>query len=334
MKEPISCSLTGHHWWKPFLGFVFLTIVIMVPLQTASNSMNGITDPGVVFSSLLFMLVLSCILTLIQAAFSIILSRIALPEISFRGKTFTFTGNVGEFVSLTLRCSLLLFITLGFYLPWYYSRIMQYYVSHITFDGEPARFEGTPGKLMKYFVLGLVLPLFFWVIAFGSIIAVATMYQMNNYPDIATSLFILSSVVYMSLFIIIIPFMYYLYKWFMNIAWKNLRFYWKTEFWGSFFFIIGQVFLIVITLGIYMPAGILAIWKYFIDRTVIDRDGQPAGRFVFTRERGGFGFLWGQILLSIVTIGIYLPWAYANILRYMLSHVTVDETPAELPQNY
>ncbi|PKL06536.1 MAG: RIP metalloprotease RseP [Spirochaetae bacterium HGW-Spirochaetae-9] len=42
----------------------------------------------------------------------------------------------------------------------------------------------------------------------------------------------------------------------------------------------------------------------------------------------------GQILLSIITIGIYLPWAYANIMRYVFSHVSADDTPAELPQNY
>jgi uncharacterized membrane protein YjgN (DUF898 family) len=160
------------------------------------------------------------------------------------------------------------------------------------------------------------------------------MYQTNNYPENAEKLFFLVGVVYIVFFILIIPFMYNLYKWFVNISWKNLRFYWKTEFWGSFFFLVGQLLLSLITLGIYLPAGILAIYKYFIDRTVIDKDGQPAGRFEFARERGGFAFLWGQILLSIVTVGIYLPWAYANILRYVLSHVTVDETPAELPQNY
>ena len=334
MKEPLSCSLTGHQWWKPFLGLIVLSIVIMIPVDTASKSMTGITDPGVLVSSVLFMLVLSGILSLIQAAFTIILSRISFPEISFRGKSFSFNGNVGEYVSLTLVCTLLLFVTLGFYLHWYYSRIMRYYVGHISYDGEPARFEGTPGKLMKYFVLGFVLPLFFWAIAFGTVVGIATLYQMNNSPDIARALFILSGVVYMLLFIIIIPFMYYLYKWFVNISWKNLRFYWKTEFWGSFFFVIGQLFLTIITLGIYMPAAILSIWKYFIDRTVVDQDGQPAGKFEFTRERGGFAFLWKQILLSLITIGVYLPWAYANIMRYVFSHVSVDDTPAELPQNY
>ncbi len=334
MKEPISCSLTGHHWWKPFLGFLFLTIVIMIPLQTASKSMSGIMDPGILLSSVLFMLVLSVVLSLVQAGFSIVLSRIAFPTISFRGKPFSFNGNVGEFVSLTLVCSLLTIITLGFYLPWYYTRVTRYFVSHCTYDGEPTRFEGTPRELLKYYILGLIIPLFLWAVAFGFVFTTASIYQMNNHTEIASSLFVLSGIVYMLLFIIIIPFMYYLYKWLVNISWKNMRFYWKTEFWGSFFFIIGQMMLAIITLGIYIPAGILAIWKYFIDRTVIDRDGQPAGRLVFTRERGGFWFLWVQLLLSLVTIGIYLPWAYANIIRYVLSHVAVEDTPAELPQNY
>lgn len=334
MKEPITCSLTGHQWWKPFLGFLVLSVVIMVPLQTASNSMSEITDLRILLSSFSFILVLSVLLTLVQAAFTITLSRIALPLIAFRGKQFSFNGSAGEYVSLHLVCILLSLITFGFYLPWYYTRTMQYYVSHISYDGEAAKFEGRPGKLMKYYVLGLILPLLVLFIVFGVLLSTAIMYQTNNYPENAEKLFFLVGVVYIVFFILIIPFMYNLYKWFINISWKNLRFYWKTEFWGSFFFLVGQLLLSLVTLGIYLPAAILAIYKYFIDRTVIDRDGQPAGRFEFARERGGFAFLWGQILLSIVTVGIYLPWAYANILRYVLSHVTVDETPAELPQNY
>jgi hypothetical protein len=39
---------------------------------------------------------------------------------------------------------------------------------------------------------------------------------------------------------------------------------------------------------------------------------------------GGFGLLWGQTLLSIITIGFYLPWAYGKIGRWIASVTYYD----------
>ena len=38
----------------------------------------------------------------------------------------------------------------------------------------------------------------------------------------------------------------------------------------------------------------------------------------------GFGLLWGQALLSIITIGFYLPWAYPKVARWILESTYYD----------
>ncbi len=331
MKHHFSCNLTGYDWWKPFLGFFFLSLVLNTAVQNSIKDTEAVQSMAVLVSVVLFMLVLTVILLLIEAFFYIILYRIAFSHISFRGKTFSFTGKKGEFVSLMLVCSLLLVVTLGFYLPWFMTRLTRYIAGHVYYDNTPIQFEGTPGKLLKYYLLGVVLPFIVWIALFGFIVTVSIM---SGYMTAEEATAYLGLLGIASLILFFLPFMYYMYKWMVNFSWRNYRAYWQTSFWNSVFFIIGQMVLVIITLGIYMPAAMLSLLQYFVNRTVLDKDGQAVGRLEFTRERGGFAFLWKQILLSIITIGIYLPWAYANTLRYVLSHISVEDTPAELPQNY
>lgn len=331
MKYPFSCSLTGYHWWKPFLGFFVLYLVLNTAIQNSMEVNSVVQNPSILISAILFMLVLTVILMLIEAFFYIMLYRIAFSHISFRGKSFSFTGRKGEFVSLMLVCSLLLIVTLGFYLPWFMTRLTRYIAGHIHYDNAPVQFEGTPKKLLKYYLLGFVLPFAIW---FCSFVFIYALFIFSGALATGERVVFMTSLSIVSMILIILPFIYYMYKWMVNFSWKNYRVFWNTSFWNSFFFLLGQMVLVVLTLGIYVPAFILSLLHYFVNRTVLEKEGQPAGRFEFTRERGGFAFFWGQILLSLVTIGIYLPWAYANILRYILSHTSVENTPAELPQNY
>jgi len=202
-------------------------------------------------------------------------------------------------------------------------------MAHVEYEGTPVRFEGKPAALFKYFILGLLLPLIAWVIAFSTVFVTATQYQQNNYTDIANTFFLLLGFVWLAIIPIIIPFFYYLYKWMVNFTWKGTTFSWNTNFWQSVFFITGQILLSIITLGIYIPGAMLSLWEHFAYRTVITKNGQPAGSFIFSRQPGGFAYLWKQILLSIVTLGIYTPWAYANSIRYFLNLTAVHSTEEE-----
>lgn len=331
MKHPFFCSLTGAHWWKPFLGFFYLSLILRIAIEDSANTTDAYQNESILVSAILFMLVLTVVLLLIEAFFYVILYRIAFSHIQFRGKSFSFTGSKGEFVSLMLVCALLLIGSLGFYLPWFMTRITRYIVGHIQYENTPIQFEGTPKKMLQYYLLGFLLPFTVWLFSFAFVYALSinTGFLATEEQIISLSLLAIGSMILFTL-----PFFYYLNKWKVNFSWKNYRVFWNTSFWNSIFFILGQLVLCVITLGLYGPMFLLSLIQYFVNRTVLEKEGQPAGHFEFTRERGGFAFFWGQILLSLITLGIFLPWAYANILRYVLSHTAIENTPAELPQNY
>jgi uncharacterized membrane protein YjgN (DUF898 family) len=131
------------------------------------------------------------------------------------------------------------------------------------------------------------------------------------------------------IFLILIPFIYLVYKWYVNLRWNDVTITWKTSFWPSCGYILGQVLLTGITAGIYWPAGFLRIYGYFAGRTALSRGEAETGRLGFDGSIGkGFGLIWGQALLSIITLGIYLPWAYARIGRWLLGATCHQDSTA------
>jgi len=321
MKDNFSCSLTGARWWKQYLGFLVLFLALFIPLELAAIKMS-LPGAGNGLSSLLFILVMLVLIIVLDAAFTIILAKIIYQSIAVRGESFTFTGEIGPFIKLTLIGSLLSIVTLGFYFPWFTKKLTDYIAQNSGYRGEKAAFLGKPGKLLKYFLLALWLPIIGWSILFVLLITAAIM----NLGGAVVLFVILAVIVYIAIFIVMVPFIYLSYKWYFNIQWKDIRITWKTEFWPSCLMITGQILLTIITLGIYWPALYIKCYRYFAARTVLETAGKETARLGFEGRTGsGFGLLWGQALLSIITLGIYLPWAYANCMRYFINGTFIED---------
>ncbi len=329
MKENFSCTLTGSQWWKPLIGYFVLLLALFIPFEFAiiRMSLPGAENPG---SSLLFMLVMLILIIILEAAFSIIIYRIVYPSISIRNESFKFNGQIGPFIKLYLIGSLLSLITLGFYFPWFTKKLMDYITENTEFKGEKTFFLGKAGKLLKYYLLALWLPLIVWAILVIGIAGLAGVVAAFSTP-LAIILGIIAGILYLFIFVIIIPFMYLAYKWQMDMQWKNIRITWKTEFWPSSLFLAGQVLLTIITVGIYFPAFYIKSYRYFIGKTVLETNGEEISRLGFKND-SGFGYIWGQTLLSMITMGIYLPWAYANCLRYFINNTYIEDKQSLLNQ--
>jgi len=100
------------------------------------------------------------------------------------------------------------------------------------------------------------------------------------------------------------------------------------KFFGSCGKILVEILLTVITLGIYMPLAYLKLFKYFSERTIAQKETLSL-QFGYELDlKNDFLFIWGQLLLTIVTLGIYYPWAYAKIGRRVLAKTYVAEIDA------
>jgi len=310
MKKYFDLKLEGKDWAKPFIVYWILYLIFSGPMSSSRwwQPESGMGTGAYGGLSIVFTIVM----VIISSAYTIKLARIAVPKLSIDGKAFGFQGAEGKFIGLNIGGLLLSIITISIYMPWYIAKITRYLASETEFDSENPDFLGKGGKLLGLFIL------FFWipviiigaVIGFGSARAV---YHggMGDYPAGAAWAGVL-------LFFLLIPFMYIMYRWYINFSWKDFNIKWETKFWPSVGYILGQCALTAVTAGIYWPAAMLKLYRYFSNKTVVVQGDVIVGHLGFDGSiKKGFGLLWGQALLSIITIGFYLPWAYPKVGRWI-----------------
>jgi uncharacterized membrane protein YjgN (DUF898 family) len=216
--------------------------------------------------------------------------------------------------------TLLSIITIGVFVPWYLRRIMAYLASHTTYKGTALEFKGRGGRLFLYFLVGVWAPVIV-LVTIGLIVGVLSFAASSTLPPA----FYLGIVIFV--FYILVVFVYLVYKWYVNLTWKDVHIRWNTHFWPSFGMILGQVLLSIITISIYWPAAYKRLYRYFMERTIFERGDVQFAHMGFEGEKG-FGLLWGQVLLSIITIGIYAPWAYSKIGKWLIGATYVETTKA------
>lgn len=95
----------------------------------------------------------------------------------------------------------------------------------------------------------------------------------------------------------------------------------RPEFTGTGGELLGRLLvgliLTVITFGIYAPWFMAAFLRYLYSKTTLDRGAAGRVRLEFTGT-GGQLLVVGLLgyLLTLVTLGIYLPWFIANLARF------------------
>jgi uncharacterized membrane protein YjgN (DUF898 family) len=330
MKDKFTSSLTGKKWWKPFLCFVILLLAVNIPQEL--SSMHYTDQPTAMegLSKFLFSLVMVGLMAVIEAVFIAILYRIVYASISIRNKTFAFTGKAGDLIKILLPGFFLTMITLGFYIPRFEKRLVGYIAEHSELDGERFHFMGTTKKLYKYYFLSCVLPVAIWIAGFVLVVMAAGIpTEKSAEPSGQYMVFVMLSTI--ALLIMLIPFIVLNYKWMMNIRWKDQLVSWKINLWPSCAFVLGQVALTIVTVGIYWPVMMIKTYRYFAEKTVILDSGQEKARFGFEGKTGrGFGLLWGQSLLCVITLGIYSPWATAKIANYFITESFIEDKQARI----
>jgi len=255
-------------------------------------------------------------------AFTVLFLRIILGKLSLRGKSFSFKGKISTLLGITIKGTLLSIITLTIYLPWFIRKYSAYIVSEISFNEANPSFMGKGGKLFKYILLSVTLP-------FIALIALIVLLSFNDTLQKGTGHSFsakISIILYVFAFIIFIPFIYLLYKWYINIQWRNKKIYLAAKFWNTCGYILGQVVLTVVSVGIYFPAAYIKIYRYFISRVRVFDGELEEGMPGFDGSiKKGFLLIWGQALLSVITVGFYLPWAYAKVGSWAASFTYYDD---------
>lgn len=299
MKNYFDFSLTG----KRLLPiWIFLYLVVFIPYTINSYQMNlSSIAPKPLNLLLLFLIMMVGYL----AIFYFI--KIAIESVRFKENNIHFDGRFMTYVGKVLPGVVLSIITLTIYMAWFFKDLSKFFYNNSTLNADRFQFMGKGGRLFLILMLTMFLPITILTIFSTKII---------NSTNQSVIGFILFEGIMM---IIMIPYIYFFYKWMIDFQYKGYRIKWKTKFVDSFIKILIEFFLTIITCGIYLPMVYLRLFKYFSERTFAEsEDATMQFGFEFEAKKD-FLFIWGQILLTIITLGIYYPWAFSKIGKRFLT---------------
>jgi uncharacterized membrane protein YjgN (DUF898 family) len=263
-----------------------------------------------------------------------------------------FSGTGGELLGQLLVGYLLTLITIGIYAPWFMCKFTNFIAQRVTFGPTAKgtvqfRFDGQGGQLFVTFLVGYLLSIITIGIYMPWFICKLTKFYLDN-TTVTTSdgsvynprfqggggdLFVTFLVGYLLTMVTIgiyAPwFMCKLNKWFAERTKlvSNGQEVGGLDFTGEggnllVTFIVGYL-LTIITLGIYMAWFQVKLIKFNADSTKININGQRFG-LRFTGEGGElFVIILVGYLLSIVTLGIYMFWMFAKLIKWQLSNLVV-----------
>ncbi len=301
MKKYFAFTLTGRAFLPIWLTFYILVIVpyFLISKSITQQSQSGQTDPTLALLILVIVLAAGVISFFIYR-FMLISIKYGDAQVQFSGRFWTYAGKVilGFFLSL---------ITLSIYMAWFIKDITKFFVNNSSLDSEPFRFRGKGWVLFLILLLTFFLPFI-----------LLTYFVFKNIPFDGRSLgyTLLSQAI---VIVLMVPYMYMVYKWMVNISYKEYHLHWKTDFFASCIKILTEVLLSLITVGIYTPLAYLRLYQYFAERTYAEKEHTVLTLGYDLEPRADFLYLWGQGLLTIITLGLYYPWAIEKTGKRILS---------------
>ena len=224
--------------------------------------------------------------------------------------------KLGKYLGIVVLGSFLTIITLGIYLPWFMRSMQRFFVDNSSYKEKNFSFQGKGGKLFLMVTLSLIVPMIL-------IMAITSMKYGIDTKNQSMWIHITKQLIMQ---IILVPYIYLIYKWMVDIKYDEYQIKWDTMFFPSTGKILLEIFLTIITLGIYMPLAYLRLYKYFIERTKSNQIENQSIQFGYDIDQlTDFKMIWGQLLLIAVTLGIYYPWAFCKVFQRVLGKSYIEK---------
>lgn len=264
-----------------------------------------------------------------------------------------FAGTGGELLGKLFVGYLLTLITFGIYMPWFICKMTEYIASKTSFGPTPRgmvrfRFEGKGGELFKTFLVGYLLTLVTIGIYMPWFICKLQKFNVDNtvvtndsgdeyrlrFDGTGGDLFVTFLVGYLLTLVTFgIYFAWFICKmnkWFMQNTKvvRNGQEVGGMDFTGQggelFVTILVGYLLTLVTLGIYLAWFQVKMLKFNADHMKINVEGKRVNlRFI---GEGGelFVMLLVGYILTLLTLGFYMFWLMAKLLRWQLSNTVVS----------
>ncbi|MDD4972094.1 MAG: DUF898 family protein [Paludibacter sp.] len=315
MKDYFKFNLEAKRLLKVWITFLVVFMIPYVFILVKAKDFIEPHRPSTLFEFYGIMI----LLMILAYAILFYMFKLTIEGVEFKGSNLVFEGSFGRFMGKFILGLFLTIITLGIYSPWFITKMHQFFINNTSHDSNKLEFGGTAGKLFKILFFTTFLPIL------AMMIVMIYVGIKTGHSDPKTISYYTNGITVL----IMIPYMYYFYKWMVNVNFKGYAIQWETSFWKSSGKLLQEIFLSVITLGIFYPLALLRLYKYFIERTFAVSESSKKGFGYELETQEDFLYIWGQLLLTIITLGIYYPWAYCNITSRILSKTYTEQIAAE-----
>ncbi|MDC1106870.1 DUF898 family protein [Prolixibacteraceae bacterium] len=244
--------------------------------------------------------------------FSFMTTKGILNGISIENEPLKFNGSLWKFILIHIGYSLLSIITIGMATPVLIKKAHSFMVDNTTLKNESFQFKGKSRAMVIFMAI--------FIIAYIAIIigiTVSGLFPMQT----TQSPLILFAVIYPILLLFICFTSAYIYHWYVNISYKGYNLHFKSTFYSYITPWVATIFGTIFSLGLASP--FLNLWiakKYINDLEATSQEKTITFSEEFQIKKDGF-YLFGQTLLTIITLGIFMPFAYQNIYNRLIPKI-------------
>ena len=302
MKSYLNFTLKGSQFLPVWIAFFFF---FMIPYYLLRGEFIALTATEVSPEgpSKLFFLYLICVLAM-AFAFIFFMVKLVVQSVEYNGIKIVSDFHVNKYIGIIVSGVVLSIVTIGIYIPWFIKNIHRYFIHGVVYNSHKFAFKGKGGQLFLIMTLTIFIPFLISGIILFSL--------MKSEVDLW--------IYQLILMFCLIPNIYFTYKWIVNIRYKDYVIKWDTKFIPAAGRIAMELILAVITFGIYFPMAYLRLYRYFSSHTLSEVVNGRQFSMGFDGDLvADFLFVWGQILLTVVTFGIYYPWAFSRIAHRIIT---------------
>jgi uncharacterized membrane protein YjgN (DUF898 family) len=300
--------------------FVVFMAIIMVPyiiaifsVISSSGSLDNLDLVGS-FRVLAIVYIWIFLVLIMTILLRIFIFKQFVKTTKYDNDFFDFTGSIWKFLWINIRDAILSLASFGIYYSWFMENIARFVFSNIKYLGQALQFNGRGGALLKIFLLYYILPIGIFQYYYYTTFFVNMMdFDMESF----WSMYLQMTGMILIMYVIMIPFCYKAFKWLIDLEYNGREIKLHDDSWTSLGIIAREMIITIATLGIYFPAAMVRLYIYFVSHIgIIGQEGKNFIRFDSIPVSKGFTYIWGQLLLSMISWGIYYPFAVCKIIKW------------------
>ena len=208
-------------------------------------------------------------------------------------------------------------VVMAFIVSLFLFLFFKFFFFQIDINGKKLSFSGNFIELFKIFLFKFIIP-------------TSVIHLINNFLfsyifvklDIANTIF--EYIMLIIFFIVIIGFFLNtvgcIVGWAINCHYDNNSIFLKSES-SVHHVILKELYLTFITLFIYLPFALVNLYKVII-MNFMKSSKDESLIFEYNQTRG-YSFVAKELFLSLITIGLYFPWAICKIVRSFLNDTRI-----------